>query len=54
MLTPKRKIIPIDEERVRQHMEGAPETLPEDINLAIARLWTFLELNPAPSNPKRT
>ena len=51
---PKRKLVPIDEERVRQHMADAPATLPEDINIAICRLWTFLELNPAPKHQKRT
>ncbi|MBQ7220210.1 MAG: hypothetical protein IJS28_04440 [Synergistaceae bacterium] len=33
----------IDEEKVRQYMQDAPETLPEDINYAISRLQVFLE-----------
>lgn len=51
---PQRKLVPIDEERARQHMADAPATLPEDINLALCRLWTFLELNPAPERQKQT
>ena len=35
--------ITVDEERVRQLMEGAPPTLPEDINHALASLWAFTE-----------
>ncbi|MBQ7154613.1 MAG: DUF721 domain-containing protein [Synergistaceae bacterium] len=53
VIRPKRKSIPPDEEKVRQHMEGAPETLPEDINLAISHLWAFLEQNPALMTPPK-
>ncbi len=35
--------IEVDEEEVRQYMQGAPETLPEDINYAISHLKIFLE-----------
>ncbi len=35
--------IEVNEERVRHYMEGAPETLPEDINHAISHLQAFLE-----------
>ena len=39
--------IVIDEERVRQCMKDAPETLPEDINYAISHLQVTLEqINP--------
>ena len=38
--------IEVSEEKVKLYMQGAPETLPEDINHAISHLWAFLdELN---------
>lgn len=49
---PKPRKIIVSEERVRQLMESAPDSLPEDINYAIAHLWAFLEQNPKPV-PKR-
>lgn len=39
---PPRKI-EVSEERVREYMKDAPETLPEDINYAISHLMVFLE-----------
>ena len=33
----------VDEDKVRQYMQGAPETLPEDINYAISHLRAYLE-----------
>lgn len=33
----------VDEEKVRQYMQGAPETLPENINYAISHLRAFME-----------
>ena len=45
--TPKKAKPPINviitEETVRQYMQGAPDTLPEDINYAISHLRAFLE-----------
>ncbi len=35
--------IEVSEEKVRHYMEGAPETLPEDINYAISHFMAFLE-----------
>ena len=35
--------IDVSEEKVQEYMEGAPETLPEDINQAISHLRAFLE-----------
>ena len=35
--------IVVDEEKIRQYMQDAPETLPEDINYAISRLQVILE-----------
>lgn len=35
--------IEVDEEKVRQYMQGAPDTLPEDINYALSHLRAFLE-----------
>ena len=35
--------IEVSEEKVREYMKGAPETLPEDINYAISHWWAFLE-----------
>ena len=32
-----------DEEKVKRYMEGAPETLPEDINRALSHLMAYLE-----------
>ena len=32
-----------DEARIAQYMEGAPETLPEDINRALSHLMAYLE-----------
>ena len=41
------KEIVIDEEKIRQYMQNAPDTLPEDINYAISRLQVITEqLNP--------
>ena len=43
---PVKKVIPkieVSEEKVRHYMEGAPETLPEDINYAISHLRAFLD-----------
>ena len=37
-----RKVI-ADEERVRQYMADAPETLPDDINYALSHLRAYLE-----------
>ena len=33
----------VDEEKVRQYMQGAPETLPENINHALSHLRVFME-----------
>lgn len=33
----------VSEEKVRQYMSGAPETLPEDINYALSHLKAYLE-----------
>ena len=38
-----RRAVKVDEETVRQYMQGAPDTLPEDINYAISHLRAFLE-----------
>lgn len=35
--------IEVSEEKVQEYMQGAPETLPEDINHAISHLRVFLE-----------
>ena len=35
--------IEVSEEKVREYMKGAPETLPEDINSALSHLRAFLE-----------
>ena len=35
--------IEVSEEKVKQYMQRAPETLPEDINYAISHLQAFLE-----------
>ena len=40
---PKAPEIVVDEEKVRQYMQDAPETLPEDINYAVSRLQVLLE-----------
>ena len=43
---PVKKVIPkieVSEEKVKQYMQGAPETLPEDINYAISHLRAFLD-----------
>lgn len=40
--TVRRRII-ADEERVRQYMADAPETLPDDINYALSHLRAYLE-----------
>ena len=39
----KRPPVEVDEEKVRQYMQGAPDTLPEDINYALSHLRVFLE-----------
>ena len=39
----KRPPVEVGEEKVRQYMQGAPDTLPEDINYAISHLRAFLE-----------
>ena len=46
--------IVVDEERVRQCMKDAPETLPEDINYAISRLQALLEQRAALTPQRRT
>ena len=43
---PVKRVIPkieVSEEKVRQYMQGAPDTLPEDINYALAHLRAYLE-----------
>ena len=41
---PAKKIaVEVNEEKVRQYMQGAPDTLPEDINYALSHLRVFLE-----------
>lgn len=35
--------IEVSEAKIKEYMEGAPETLPEDINYAISHLRAFLE-----------
>ncbi|MBQ7544187.1 MAG: DUF721 domain-containing protein [Synergistaceae bacterium] len=42
----KKAVVPevaVDEEKVRQYMQGAPDTLPEDINYALSHLRAYLE-----------
>ena len=46
MSAAKKKVpaqIEVSEEKVQEYMQGAPETLPEDINRAISHLRAFLE-----------
>ena len=45
-------IIVVDEEKVRQYMQDAPETLPEDINYAISKLQVVLEQRAKISTPQ--
>ena len=40
--TVHREIV-IDEEKIRQYMQDAPDTLPEEINYAISRLQVIIE-----------
>ena len=41
---PVKKVIVIEsEEKVRQYMSGAPDTLPEDINYALSHLKMYLD-----------
>ncbi len=39
----KKIVVEVSEEKVRQYMQGAPDTLPEDINYAVSHLKVFLE-----------
>ena len=44
--------ITLDEEKIRQYMQDAPDTLPEDINYAISCLQVFWEQKAA-ANPRQ-